>query len=243
MFRLTSFLKRAPGVSRDDFVRGWVGEISDRTVDHPAFKRSVRTYIANLPFAQVPAEFLWIACDDFDGVAELWFDDLPAAVVATNALAADQGIADAASRLIDAENSISWIGQAIEDFDRGGASVKRIVAGQAKPELTLEEAQDYWLHEHSDFFKAYEELMSYMLSYRPLYGIPTPGLKLRSHHLMAMCADVGFRSLQDLHDAYSEQTHATAMMEELARFGASSGAITFTASEERLIHGRRPGVS
>ena len=78
-----------------------------------------------------------------------------------------------------------------------------------------------------------------MLRYRTVYGIPTPGLRMRSKRLMAMCADVGFRSVMDLADAYREPKHAADMMSDIEKFGASSGAITFTAREERVLLDRK----
>jgi hypothetical protein len=239
MFRLTSFLKRAPGLDRVAFVDGWTGELSARVQGHPDVQRSVRHYVINLPFMRVSEDERWIVGDDFDGVAELWFDDLPSAVVTGNRLADDEGIAAAAARLIDVTASVSWVGAVVDDFDSSDVAVKRIVAGQPAPHLALEEAQRYWLYEHSAFFKDFPEFMAYMRRYRGVYGIPTPGLRLRTLHLMGMCADIGYRSVKDLADAYLEPKHAAVMQTDLAQFGAGTGAILFTAQEERILLDRR----
>jgi hypothetical protein len=241
MFRLLSFIKRSADVDRQTFVRRWTGELSERVCANPSFKRSVRSYVVNLPFETIPKEHLWIACDDFDGAAEFWFDDLPAAVVTGNALATDPAIAAAAGEIIDAGASVSWIGAMIDDFDLAPIAVKRMVAGQAREGMLLEEAQDYWLHEHGAFFKSYKEFVAYMLRYRQQYGIATPGLKMKSYKLMAMEADVGFRSLQDLSDAYREPNQQRDAASDLAKFGASSGAITFTAASAEVLYGQPRG--
>lgn len=241
MFRITSFLRRAPGVTRADFVRRWRGELSAAIVANPRFVRSARSYVLNKPIAAIPEEFLWIACDDFDGVAELWFDTLPAAVATANALAADPAMQAVAPGLIDYAGSVSWIGHVVDGFDKAGLAIKRIVAGQPRSDIPLEEAQDYWVHDHYDFFAAFEDFMAYMLRYRAVYGIPTPGLRIASHRFMAMCADVGFASLQDLSDAYREPKHAAVMMTDIEKFGAKGGAITFTAGEVEVVHGARLG--
>jgi hypothetical protein len=235
MFRLTTFLKRAPGVDRARFVDGWTGEISERVLAHGSVKRSARRYVVNLPFPVVAPESLWIVFDNFDGVAEIWFDDLPAAVITANSLAADAGIAAVAEKLIDIGSCISWIGAVVEDFDNTDVAVKRMVAGQPKPSLTIEEAQDYFLHEHSEFFKGYPAFLAYMRSYRLIYGIPTPALKLRSHHLMGMSADIGYRTVQDLAAAFLEPTHAKDMQSDIVKFCAPTGAITFTANQQRVL--------
>ena len=243
MFRLTSFLRRAPGIDRAAFLDGWAGAFSDAVKANPAVVRSARAYLLNKPLAAVPDEFLWIACDDFDGVAELWFDTLPAAVVTANAIAADPAVQKLWPGLFDAAGCVTWIGHVVDDFAKPGAAIKRIVAGQPRPDLALEAAQDYWLYDHLAFFKQYDDFMAYMLGYRAIYGIPSAGLRIASHRFMAMCADVGFASLQDLSDAYREPKHARDMMSDIVKFGASGGAVTFTAGEVTVvIAGPGPGM-
>jgi len=237
MFRLTSFLRRAHGVDRAAFVAGWAGELSAAIMANDQFRRSARSYVLNKPLDHIPDEFMWIAGDDFDGVAEIWFDTLPAAVVTANAIAADPAIQKILSGVIDVAGSATWIGHVVDDFDKPGIKVKRIVAGQPRPDLQLEVAQDYWIHEHRDFFSGFEKFMAYMLRYRAVYGVPTPGLRILTNRFMAMCADVGFASLQDLSDAYREPKHAAVMMTDIVKFGAPFGAITFTAGEVEVKHG------
>ena len=237
MFRLTSFLRRAPAIDRATFVERWRGELSKAIKANPQVTRSVRSYVLNLPFERVPEEFLWIADDQFDGVAELWFDTLPAAVVTANALAWDKAIQAIAPDMIDVARSASWIGHVVDDFAREGAYVKRIVAGQPRADMPLEAAQDYWLYEHNDFFSGFEEFMAYMRGYRAIYGIQTPGLHIASQRFMGMCADVGFASLQALNDAYREPRHAAVMMTDIVKFGATSGALTFTADAVEIACG------
>jgi hypothetical protein len=241
MFRLTSFLRRARGIDRATFVERWRGELSAAILANPHVARSVRSYVRNLPFATIPEEFMWIAADDFDGVAELWFDTIPGAVATANALASDPAIQAITSQIIDTAGSMSWIGHVVDDFDKPGIAVKRIVAGQPRADMPLEEAQDYWIYEHNAFFSQFKDFMAYMLRYRAVYGIQTPSLRIASQRFMGMCADVGFASLQDLSDAYREPKHAAVMMTDIVKFGATSGAITFTAADVEIGYGRPLG--
>ena len=241
MFRLTSFLRRAPGIDRADFVQRWVTDLSTIVSANPQFRRSVRSYVLNKPFDRVPEQHLWIAGDDFDGVAEMWFDTLPAAVITANAIAADPAVQEIATGLIDAGRSASWIGHVVDDFDKSGIEVKRIVAGQSRPDMTMEAAQDYWIYEHREFFSQFDDFMAYMLRYRAIYGVPTPGLRIASQRFMVMCADVGFASLDDLSEAYREPKHAAVMMTDIFKFGATSGAITFTAGQVEVHYGAALG--
>jgi uncharacterized protein (TIGR02118 family) len=63
---------RKPGLSRDEFVRYWAevhGPIGRRI---PGLRRLVQSYALAVPGDSRPA--------DFDGLAELWFDDVEAIV-------------------------------------------------------------------------------------------------------------------------------------------------------------------
>jgi uncharacterized protein (TIGR02118 family) len=63
---------RRPGLSRDEFVRYWAevhGPIGRRI---PGLRRLVQSYALAVPGDSRPA--------DFDGLAELWFDDVEAIV-------------------------------------------------------------------------------------------------------------------------------------------------------------------
>ena len=57
MFRLTSFLKRSPALSRADFVKRW-RDLSTALLAHPEVKKSVRRVVINLPFEKIPEEFV-----------------------------------------------------------------------------------------------------------------------------------------------------------------------------------------
>jgi hypothetical protein len=240
VIRLTSFLKRRPGLSRAAFVRRWQDEFGPRLMASAALARQPYRYVLNLPLDPVPPDYVWVAADAFDGVAELWFETLDDAIRVSNALAEDAAVADGADAFLDVPNCVSWLGRVTPDFDKPGVRIKRIVAGQPAPHLTLEEAQKYWLVKHNEFMKSFPDFMAYMLHYTQITGLPTPALKLRSYHLMGMCADVGFASLKDLNDAYLEPAQAAASPADLAKFGASSGAILFTGCQTVTLVDRLP---
>jgi uncharacterized protein (TIGR02118 family) len=68
--KLTYCIRRKPGLSRDEFIRYWAevhGPIGARI---PGLRRLVQSYAITVPGDARPA--------DFDGMAELWFDDLAA---------------------------------------------------------------------------------------------------------------------------------------------------------------------
>jgi uncharacterized protein (TIGR02118 family) len=70
MIKLVYCIGRKPGLSREEFIRYWAevhGPIGARI---PGLRQLVHSYALPAPGDQRPA--------DFDGMAELWFDDLAA---------------------------------------------------------------------------------------------------------------------------------------------------------------------
>jgi uncharacterized protein (TIGR02118 family) len=74
MIKLVYCIGRKPGLSREEFIRYWAevhGPIGTRI---PGLRQLVHSYALPAPGDQRPA--------DFDGMAELWFDDLAALLAA-----------------------------------------------------------------------------------------------------------------------------------------------------------------
>jgi uncharacterized protein (TIGR02118 family) len=68
--KLVYCIRRRPGLSREEFIRYWAevhGPIGARI---PGLRKLVQSYALTFPGDRRPA--------DFDGMAELWFDDLEA---------------------------------------------------------------------------------------------------------------------------------------------------------------------
>lgn len=97
MVKLTYCIRRKPGLSRDEFVRYWAevhGPIGARI---PGLRRLVQSYAITVPGDTRPG--------DFDGMAELWFDDLAALLRARQS-------AEWAASTADEVNFIDRVGSA-----------------------------------------------------------------------------------------------------------------------------------
>jgi hypothetical protein len=71
---LLDLVRRRPGDDLSDFLLGWTGRYARSLMTTDAFREHVRRYVHNQILLPTPADW------SFDGIAELWFDDLTSAV-------------------------------------------------------------------------------------------------------------------------------------------------------------------
>ena len=74
MVKLVYCIHRKPGLSREEFIRYWADVHAPIGARIPGLRRLVHSYALAAPGDSRAA--------DFDGMAELWFDDLAAIVAA-----------------------------------------------------------------------------------------------------------------------------------------------------------------
>ena len=73
MLKLSIFLTRREGTSHEEFVRYWTQEHTPLIGSLPPGAVQVRRYVQLLPTAdRIPG----VATSEYDGVAELWVDDI-----------------------------------------------------------------------------------------------------------------------------------------------------------------------
>ncbi len=70
MVKVVYCITRKAGLSRDAFIRYWAEVHGPKGARIPGLRKLVQSYTVSAPAGARPA--------DFDGVAELWFDDLTA---------------------------------------------------------------------------------------------------------------------------------------------------------------------
>ena len=72
MIKTISFMKRKPGLSREDFIRHYEEHHAPLALKHlPTFRKYVRKYPVAMPGADEP---------EFDCMTEFWFDDIEGAL-------------------------------------------------------------------------------------------------------------------------------------------------------------------
>lgn len=88
MIKLTIMLVRRADITREQFSDYWLSEHAPKILALPGADSIIKSYIQQVSVRDIP-EGLPVA--DFDGMAELWFDDLPSAltIMSSDAYQAD----------------------------------------------------------------------------------------------------------------------------------------------------------
>jgi uncharacterized protein (TIGR02118 family) len=119
VIKLTFAVRRRPDVDPDEFHAYWRdqhGPLVRMLQPVLGIRRYVQTHRMETPLNDV-LRASRRALEPFDGVAELWWDDLDALVAATSSpegVAAGRTLLEDEARFIDLEQSALWLGQEIE---------------------------------------------------------------------------------------------------------------------------------
>ena len=118
MIKLTFCLHRLPSLSRDEFQRYWREQHAPLVARHAATLR-IRRYVQMHSLADGDPVNAGLRAsrggpEDFDGVAELWWDsldDLAAAIASDEGRAAALALLEDERRFIDLARSPLWLGR------------------------------------------------------------------------------------------------------------------------------------
>ena len=118
MIKLTFCLHRLPSLSRDEFQRYWREQHAPLVARHAATLR-IRRYVQMHSLADgdpvnAGLRALRGGPEDYDGVAELWWDsldDLAAATASDEGRAASLALLEDERRFIDLARSPLWLGR------------------------------------------------------------------------------------------------------------------------------------
>jgi uncharacterized protein (TIGR02118 family) len=169
MIKLFVFVKRKPGLTAEEFGRGWYEEHAPLTLAAPGFRRHVRRYVQNhaIPEAAVPG----LTLSGFDGVAELWFDGVDH-LRATLADPEAEQVEVRAQRFADTQSAIRVMAEESVQFDRGFGSIKFIGLSRRHPSMSHGEWRRYWIEVHGPLAHGIPEFTQYYGRYVHNYVLP-----------------------------------------------------------------------
>ena len=106
MIKMIAFLKKKEGVTSEEFSRYWfekIGPLAASTM--PGFRRYVQNHAVQLPNAT--------GTPRFDGVTEIWFDDVEALQKFFKAALSDEGeeLRTEEDKIFDAEKNFFFIAE------------------------------------------------------------------------------------------------------------------------------------
>ena len=97
---------------------------------------------------------------DFDGISELWFDDLPSMQRAFSSDLVEEVAADEASFIGDLK-LVTAIQQQVVAVPKGARLIKRMSTLKRRPDVSLETFQHEWFQVHSVLVKRLPEVKGY----------------------------------------------------------------------------------
>lgn len=111
MIKMTMFLKRKPGLSHDEFVRHHVERHGPLFRSIPEAKVHCLRYVQTHPVA---LETNVAENADFDGTAELWFDNEEGMVAVLGSATYREMVFPDEQTFLDHENTLTLVGEQVE---------------------------------------------------------------------------------------------------------------------------------
>jgi len=170
VIKLFAFLRRAPGLTFEEFRGRWQETDAPVACAGLDLERHVSRYVRNLaiPGAAVPE----LTLSDFDGVDELWFESLDALAAGAGGPLARAPLAPGAERFVDTGSAVRLVAEESMQFDRGFGSVKFIGLSRRHPRFTHDEWCRYWIDVHGPLAHGIPEFTRHYGKYVHNYVLP-----------------------------------------------------------------------
>ena len=215
MWRITSFFKRSSSLSRERAIEQWMKEFF-----YPASKRMNEAgacrALVNLPF-DPPAQDL---PDNFDTVAEFWFNDLESARIGLSRLKEIQST-EAWTQLVDSASPAPWIGEMKPVLDSGPLGIKVIRAGRPAKGVDATDALAYWRNCHADVAKTATGFWALLRRYTQV-----PAVDPESAEAYPLQADVGAASIADMKAAFSHPEYFSIVQPDERKFSLAGKLVS-----------------
>jgi len=227
MLRITSFFKRREPLSRASAMESWLSGFFYPATDAMKAAGACRA-IANLPF-DAPVEGL---PDDFDAVAEFWFDDLHQAQNGIDKLREVQD-GKAWRELTDPTCPAPWIGELRPVLDAGPLGIKVIRAGRPAKGVDTREALAYWRDRHADVAQTATQFWALLRRYTQV-----PAVDPESAEAYPLQADVGAASIEDMKAAFAHPEYFSIVQPDERKFSLAGKLVAerlHFASQRELI--------
>jgi hypothetical protein len=227
MWRITSFFQRQESSNRASAVESWLTNFFYPATDTMAGVGAGRA-IANLPF-DTPIEGL---PDNFDAVAEFWFDNLDQArdaLVKLREIQAGQAWKD----LSDPASPPPWIGELRPVLDAGPLGIKVIRAGRPAKDVDARDALAYWRDHHASVARTATQFWALLRRYTQV-----PAVDPESDQAYPLQADVGAASVEDMKAAFAHPEYFSIVQPDERKFSLAGKLVAerlYFASSRELI--------
>lgn len=167
MIKLAVLLTRKAGMSFEQFDRYWDGTHGRLVVGIPEFTRHVHRYSQShiVDPSYDGAGMAWKRAD-FDGIAEVWFNNIEAMTTAFNEPRFVELVGPDDAKFIDREQVAIMVTNEIEKIPLNGVpGVKLSVAIKRREGMSFQEFDDYWNHIHGEIVTSVPEFTRHVRRY------------------------------------------------------------------------------
>jgi len=170
VIKLFAFLKRKPALSHEAFCEYWQAVHAPVVLGAQPLARYVRRYVQNHAIMDPAISGFPVA--DFDGVAELWLENVEDLTAVLESPSYRDVIAPSIDRIADRAGTIVVAAEESVQFDRGFGDVKFIGLSRRPAGMTHDEWCRYWIEVHGPLAHGVSEFTRYYGKYVHNYVIP-----------------------------------------------------------------------
>jgi uncharacterized protein (TIGR02118 family) len=241
MIKLAVLLKRKQGMSFDEFDRYWDGPHGDLVVGIPEFTRHVRRYSqSHIIDPTYGGEGMAWKRADFDGIAEVWFDNLEAMTAAFNEQRFIEIVGPDDQKFIDTASTSIMVTHELEKIPLNGRpGVKLSVVIRRRSDMTFAEFDHYWNVIHGAIVTGVPEFTRHVRRYVQShlasdYTGAGDSSKLTTQWGRAAfdgIAELWFDSIKDMVAAFNEPAFMANIAPDDEKFVDGVGTQLFTLKE------------
>ncbi|HUN99130.1 MAG TPA: EthD domain-containing protein [Bradyrhizobium sp.] len=236
MVKLAICVKRKAGMSAPDFHRYWREVHASVVKSVPEFMRHLRKYVQSHTVSEAvpgfPAE-----PSQYDGLAELWFDNLEDVGKAFREPRYMEIIRPDEGKFADLAGSTLFVAEEIVMHPGKATPIKLIGALKPKAGMSVPDFHAYWKGTHGTVVKSVPEFMRHVRKYAQSHAIAgsIPGFPA-GPQMFEGVAELWFDSVEEVGKAFNEPRYLEIIRADEKKFLDLAGCSIFVA-EEVPIHG------
>jgi len=224
MVHLMFLMRRKPGLSRQECQRHWRGIHAPLAQRIPGIRRYVQSHVFSAQEEEPP----------YDGVAEIWVDDEPAATAIFQTQEYREGTYVDEPNFVDVkqvvrlrtEDHVMLAGAPIGKDER---LIKRISFLKRKPDLGREDFFRYWREVHGPMALKLPGLRRYVQCHA------LPAMYASGEPVFDGAAQIWFADLRVMQEMLESKEYVEETRPDGAKFIAPAGIVTLIAEENRVV--------
>jgi len=224
MVHLMFLMKRKPGLSRQECQRHWRGIHAPLAQRIPGIRRYVQSHVFSAQEEEPP----------YDGVAEIWVDDEPAATAIFQTQEYREGAYVDEPNFVDVkqvvrlrtEDHVMLAGAPIGKDER---LIKRLSFLKRKSGMSKEEFFRYWREAHGPIALKLPGLRRYVQCHT------LPAMYTSGEPVFDGAAQIWFADLRVMQEMLESKEYVEETRPDGAKFIAPAGIVTLIAEENRVV--------